>query len=962
MAEVLVIVGVVASIVQLVDFSTRVARRIEEFHSHTGEIPKSFQSIKAELPLLSNTLQQLKDAIDAGMVADGTKQALLPVIEGCREQVTQLDAILAKTLPEVNDSWRERSKKAIKSLNKDAKVESIAKILRNYIGILTFYYASASSTLQSITDKKLSKICCWLSPPDSSTNYQKALKQRQANTGLWFLDSVQYSRWKTFDASFLWLHGIPGCGKTILHSTVLEDVLQYCHDDPGKAAAYFFFDFQDAQKQDPGLMLRSLICQLSQQFFQVPSSLDTLFSSCQNGLQQPSIHALLDVTQKIIKDFPHVFLTLDALDECTQRPELLGMLETIAKWQLPNLHLLATSRRERDIETSLETLVEDQDRICVQSSLVDKDIKRYIRQRLSDDKSLRKWKKDAVIQREIETILMNGACGMFRWAACQLDGLGKCRNRATLRKMLTTLPSTLDQTYERILCAISNEDSTYAIQILQWLTFSVRPLSVKEIAEVVAFNVERDPIFDRDEILEDPMDVLSICSSLVTIQPPNDWKFWRRPQRTLRRSDSDLSESDTTESDMTESDMTESETSETEKTNYIVRLAHYSVKEYLLSERACRGKAKKYYMQYDICHNDIAMSCVSYLLQFQKKEIPRSRKERLVQRKKLAQYSADFCIHHAQLLERPTEKFNQMVMDLISKENKAYKNWHKIERSSGPQIGFETPSLINTPLDRAVYYGLLEVVELLLNKATDIDVQHFIHGKAIYLASSRNYIPLIRLLLDRGTDVNAADEGGFSPLCHAASRGHEQAVKLLLDRGAEVNIQGKRSISVIFCAFFNIKIEVLKLLLAKGANVNTEDGYSVKPLHRAIELGNEQIVRLLLDAGADINAHHGVYRNAIQAASSKGNKDIVELLLSRHDVDVEACDQTGRTPLLLAAENGHGPVVELLVAKRSASGHAKLKEPGVSLSHVVSNELAGVKESLDNRHSADFNFLRLGNG
>jgi hypothetical protein len=52
---------------------------------------------------------------------------------------------------------------------------------------------------------------------------------------------------------------------------------------------------------------------------------------------------------------------------------------------------------------------------------------------------------------------------------------------------------------------------------VQWLTFFARPLSVEEIAEVVAIDVARDPAFDRDEVLDDPLEALNICSSLVTI-------------------------------------------------------------------------------------------------------------------------------------------------------------------------------------------------------------------------------------------------------------------------------------------------------------------------------------------------------------------------------------------------------------------------------------------------------------
>ncbi|KAF2477099.1 uncharacterized protein BDR25DRAFT_251675, partial [Lindgomyces ingoldianus] len=282
------------------------------------------------------------------------------------------------------------------------------KILRNYIGNLTFYYAAASSTLQPLTDAKLCKIRQWLSAPDPSTNYQKALKQRQADTGLWFLESEKYTRWKTEVSSPLWLYGIPGCGKTILSSAIVQNVLQHCHDDPGKVVAYFFFDFNDAQKQDPEKMLRSLICQLSQQSIKIPAGLDALFSSCENGHRQPSVNSLLEVTQGMIREFPQTYVVLDALDECSQRADLMDMLKAMADWQLQNFHLVVTSRRQRDIESILEGLVDCQNAICLQSKLVDKDIRRYVRQRLSDDKRLRKWEKDAA---RIEATLMNGAKG-----------------------------------------------------------------------------------------------------------------------------------------------------------------------------------------------------------------------------------------------------------------------------------------------------------------------------------------------------------------------------------------------------------------------------------------------------------------------------------------------------------------------------------------------------------------------
>jgi hypothetical protein len=269
-----------------------------------------------------------------------------------------------------------------------------------------------SSDQGRVQKESINKICRWLSAPDPSTNYNKACKQRQADTGLWLLESESFKRWKTDPESWLWLYGIPGCGKTILSSTILEGLIRHCRNDPESVVIYFYFDFNDVQKQNPELMLRSLITQLSQHSVNSLEHLSALFSPCGDGQRQPSLLELLTTIEHMIQGFAHVYIVLDALDECTERSELLGVLESIVSWKFQNLHVLMTSRREQDITSSLDTYIDAKDTICLQSEVVDKDIQRYVRQRLSDDKSLAKWEKDATIRQEIETVIMQGARGM----------------------------------------------------------------------------------------------------------------------------------------------------------------------------------------------------------------------------------------------------------------------------------------------------------------------------------------------------------------------------------------------------------------------------------------------------------------------------------------------------------------------------------------------------------------------
>jgi KaiC/GvpD/RAD55 family RecA-like ATPase len=304
-------------------------------------------------------------------------------------------------LPLIYGEGRERALKRLKKEMLEAS-EDVADA-----------FANNAKTRSRNQEERLGKICSWLSAPDPSTNYNKAHKQRQAETGLWLLESAKFAEWKERAASRLWLYGIPGCGKTILSSTVIEHLLQHCDDDVHMVTAYFYFDFNDVQKQDPELMLRSLLCQLLQRSVAVPKGVDALFSSWENRQRKLSLHALLDMTRQVAQDFAHVYVILDALDECTQRSELMDMLKTMARWRLDNLHLLMTSRKERDIESSLEEYIKDEEALGLQRDVVDQDIQRYVQQRLHTDKGLAKWNKDAAIRQEIEAALMHGACGMY---------------------------------------------------------------------------------------------------------------------------------------------------------------------------------------------------------------------------------------------------------------------------------------------------------------------------------------------------------------------------------------------------------------------------------------------------------------------------------------------------------------------------------------------------------------------
>src|SRR5271170_3834860 len=92
----------------------------------------------------------------------------------------------------------------------------------------------------------------------------------------------------------------------------------------------------------------------------------------------------------------------------------------------------------------------------------------------------------------------------FRWATCQLDALENCLEYRTLQNALASLPKTLDETYSRILHSIPSEYKQNAIRILQFLTYSERPLSIEEAVDAIAVGTEGDPYFNPRYRMPDP--------------------------------------------------------------------------------------------------------------------------------------------------------------------------------------------------------------------------------------------------------------------------------------------------------------------------------------------------------------------------------------------------------------------------------------------------------------------------
>ena len=139
MAEGIAVVGLVASIASLVDFSAKVVSRLHDFTCQSLDILESFRSLSSRLPLLTATLQRIQSQAEAGRLSEDVIIALKAVVDNTSEQVSTVRVSLSKVLPLDDTSKLERALKALKSLAKENKVQQALEKIHKNNDILVLY-------------------------------------------------------------------------------------------------------------------------------------------------------------------------------------------------------------------------------------------------------------------------------------------------------------------------------------------------------------------------------------------------------------------------------------------------------------------------------------------------------------------------------------------------------------------------------------------------------------------------------------------------------------------------------------------------------------------------------------------------------------------------------------------------------------------------------------------------------
>jgi ankyrin repeat protein len=464
----------------------------------------------------------------------------------------------------------------------------------------------------------------------------------------------------------------------------------------------------------------------------------------------------------------------------------------------------------------------------------------------------------------------------FRWVFCQLETLQQCLPQS-LRRTLNELPESLDGTYERVMMEIKRANQSHAYRMLQCLTVANRPLSVAELAEILAldFDEAKDgiPKLNSNWRWEDhEQAVLSTCSSLVTVVP-NDG-------------------------------------------SPVVQFSHFSVKEFLMSDRLAtsRRDISQYHISLLDAHTLLAQASLAILLRGPDVNGHADSGA-------LAEYAAEHWITHARI-ENVASKVRNGMQDLFDPDKPYFGAWvqlHDIDDHASdlfPNMSDCKPGA--RPLYYAALCGVLELVEHLTLKYPQYgSARGGLCGTALHSASLGGHLQVVRYLLRHGMDVNIRVSEHDTPLLLASWKGHLDVVRCLLEHGADVDLRDQSDNTPLTLAASSGYVDAVRILLEHNADVNSQDYKGGTPLHDAVQYENfkadrPEIVRLLLKHGANPNARNNELQTPLHLLSVRPDLlDVLRVLLE-HGADLDVEDKDGKTPLQLSLDEGHDEVTRLL--------------------------------------------------
>ncbi|KAJ7484413.1 ankyrin repeat-containing domain protein [Mycena latifolia] len=984
MAELL---GLVASVLQLVDVAVQARNYVKDFSS----APKDQQRLLLEIQNLETLLRELNKRIESNVEgAIGMQELKEPLIQLERTMkrltrkldprgISKFSSRLAWPLwgkEDVQDglstierfkslliAWMEMdiwdsAQEISGSIKRSARAQreyhdDIVSVITDeaeqqriaHNDIFTLVGDVARNQERYYDSAHRDEIIQWYSPLNFFRRQADILSARQPGTGGWFLEDDIFKEWESGTCKTLWCRGIPGAGKTVLASIVIEH-LRANLESESTGVAVIYLNHKENEMQSPPNILAAVWRQL---IFRKPISpaVRTLYETHQEQRTRPSLEDAYAILSSTVKKLSRVFIVVDALDEYPeeQRDILVHFISRLG----PTVNLMLMSRPHIGIvaSTGVQTL---------EIRAAEEDIRRYIDAQIVKSSRLSKHVQNSFgLRGEIERTIVERSDGMFLVAKLSIDSLTTKHTVKAVRDALKNMPGDLNGTYDEVMQRInaqSEDDRNLARCTLLWISKTETALHISELREALAIEPDSSDL-DPDNLLE--MDIiLSVCAGLVIVDEEELVRLIhytaqdyldRVQDRELLHAQTEITKACLTY--LSFQKFTEPQDNAPETWIEENPLLEYAVLFCLVHARGEPELHIKPDILQFLTHLSVEWESLWGLMCDFHSSLPRTR----------LGIAAYFGMLHVatHLLEQDgfdigalrgaaiTGHANMVRLLMTSDGYCAY-----VERRKAPFEGHESIHRSNlesgTVLQEASFHGeeelvysLLEsganvnaeaqrygtalqaaavnghyaVVCILLANGADVNSQSALYGTALRAASLGGHMDIIFLLIQNGAEINARAGKHGTALAAALSCGHEDVARLLLEHGANVNDPGERGWTALGLAAGNGHQEIARLLIQKGANVNAKSRANNTALQAAASGGHNAIAILLIQKGANVNEQGGDHGTALQIASRLGREEMVHILL-KNGAEVNARGGTHGTAVQAASSRGHDEIVHLL--------------------------------------------------
>lgn len=432
------------------------------------------------------------------------------------------------------------------------------------------------------------------------------------------------------------------------------------------------------------------------------------------------------------------------------------------------------------------------------------------------------------------------------------------------RQQLHKLPTSLYASYDEIMNRIRSQDVdqvTLAIKTIAWVTHAVRPLTLKELQQALAVDIENG--FVDEEMITDGSGIASICEGLLVVDEDSD----------------------------------------------AVGLVHYSAKHYLESNISTL---------FPDFHEVITECCVACL---QLPQLSGMSVISLFQEYPLVCYAAQYLGFHARshtedslrmrlikdiqslLLNQDTRRTITKILDTSDLLRAGFfalpaptQKHITHKRSASDDILLSPIQNAVMALQVAILMGLVEVAAVLIKTIPDIDITNDGGRTALSLALEQRFETAATLLIKHGAQVDLRTSGGRSILLRASENDWHIVCLEIAHRAKEALLDDAVAVQLLVAAVTNKEDEVESSLHRLGCDVKTTYAeLCADCLFISIERAKYEHVDLLLKHGVDCDARDALGNTAMHRAARRGNTRMLRLLL-RHGAAVDPLNDQMMTP------------------------------------------------------------------